>query len=126
MRFSLAVIAIILLGIFSGCALSGTPGSQNNAYPGSSQEIEQPPESDLSASLPYPEYKDGDTVSAGVTVALLNGGAVARVTLKSNAEVILFLKDGRTLTTLQPYENALSKWIEECGEPCTVIEVTEE
>lgn len=126
MRISLAFLHIALLAIISGCALAGTPGSRDSAYPGSGQEIEQPSEADVSASLPYPEYKDGDTVSVGVAVALLNNGAVARVTLKPNAEVILFLKDGRSLTTLQPFENAFSKWIEECGEPCKSIEVTEE
>ncbi len=82
--------------------------------------------STYSSSLPYPEYKDGDAVAAGVVVNLLNNGAVVKATLKSNDEVIIFLKDGRSLTIVQPFDNAIRQWIEECGDTCKAIEVVEE
>lgn len=126
MRLSLAINLLVLLAMLTGCALAETPGSQNTAYPGESQDIQQPGQVEQSSSLPYPEYQDGDAVSAGVTVALLNGGSVAKATLKPNGEVVIFLKDGRALTTIQPFENAFSKWVEECGQSCSSIEITQE
>ena len=126
MKLSQFLQTIFIVIFLSACALAETPGSQNTAYPGAVEDVQETVEGDISSSLPYPEYKDGDAVTAGVVVALLNNGAVVKATLKSNDEVILFLKDGRSLKTVQPFENALRQWIEECGDTCKPIEVIEE
>lgn len=112
--------------LISACALAETPGNQSTTYPGANEDVQQTVEVDLSSSLPYPDHKDGDAVTAGVVVNLLNNGAVVKATLKSNDEVIIFLKDGRSLTIVQPFDNAIRQWIEECGDTCKAIEVVEE
>lgn len=120
-------LKILLFTMFlSACTLAETPGDQNTAYPGANEGVQQTVEVDLSSSLPYPEYQDGDAVSAGVVINLLNNGAVVKATLKSNDEVIIFLNDGRSLTIVQPFDNAIRQWIEECGDTCKAIEVVEE
>jgi len=126
MKLSLNLKISFLLVLLSACSLAETPGSQNTTYPGANEEVLKTIEVDISSSLPYPEYKDGDAITAGVVVALLNNGSVVKATLKSNDEVIIFLKDGRALTIVQPFENAISQWIEECGDTCKAVEVIEE
>lgn len=126
MKLSLFLKILLFIIFISACALAETPGDQNPAYPGANEDVQKTVEVDLSSSLPYPEYNDGDAVAAGVVVNLLNNGAVVKATLKSNDEVIIFLKDGRSLTIVQPFENAIRKWIEECGDTCKSIEIVEE
>ena len=126
MKLSHFLRTLFFIILLSACALAETPGSQNSAYPGAIEEVQKTVEVDLSSSLPYPEYQDGDAVTAGVVVNLLNHGAVVKATIKGNDEEIIFLKDGRSLTIVQPFENAIKQWIEECGDSCKAIEVIEE
>jgi hypothetical protein len=84
MKLSHFLKTLFFVILLSACALAETPSSQNTAYPGAVEEVQKTAEVDLSSSLPYPEYKDGDAVTAGVVVNLLNNGAVVKATLKSN------------------------------------------
>ncbi len=78
---------------------------------------------------PPPEEKSG-TDHAEVTwaeaVELLSKGEVQLVSQAHNLEVSLLLKNGRTVTTVQPQIDAILDAIVACGEECSNIVIVSE
>lgn len=73
----------------------------------------------------YPETASGAEVSWPQAYGMLMNGEVNQI-LQSKAEKItLILKDGRSLVAVQPAAGDILRAIENCGEPCAAIQVSE-
>ena len=71
-------------------------------------------------------FSENSEVSWTEALEILNKGDVQLVSQSHNLEVLLVLKDGRTITTVEPSIDAIFKAITECGETCSnVILMTE-
>ena len=67
-------------------------------------------------STSYPSEVDWETA-----VEILNTGEVEMVTQLHSLEVILTLKDGTEIHTVEPNIDAIFQEVEKCGNPCSQI-----
>jgi len=87
-------------------------------YPGAVELV------DPNATPAYPAPDEGGTpVEWEEATKLILEGKVAQVTQYDNLTVILVLKDGQTMSTLEPALDEVFNLIEECGDLCKDIEV---
>ena len=85
---------------------------------------EQRPVADPSSVYPY--FEDGAQIPWDKAVVLINNGEVSKITVAQSLQVTLFLKDGRTMLSLQPAAGELQKALDACGDPCKDIEIINE
>jgi hypothetical protein len=109
---------IIITVIFTACSSNKTIQDQPTSYPPPGKESQATLITDNLSGLPYPQFNEGDTIPENVLLGLLKSGSVIKITLDESKKVILFLKDGRTLTMIEPFENAIRNYLERCGDPC--------
>jgi len=74
-----------------------------------------------SIDMPYPSE-----VGWATAVAVLNSGDVATVTQLHSLEVILTMKNGTDITTVEPYIDAVFDEVQKCGELCGEITLVTE
>ena len=73
------------------------------------------------------ECTPGETTIAWEMAAdLIRNGLVEAVFQTHALEVTLVLKDGRTLTTIEPQIDDVFQVIDECGEPCSAMTMATE
>lgn len=125
MKFIQVTAIIITIVFLTACSKDNTTTDQDSAYPGP-QVIQSTPTFENITGIPYPQFDDGDSIPPTVVVALLQIGSVEKISLGKNNEAVLFIKDGRTLNVIEPYEDAVQNWIDQCGEICKEIEIVEE
>jgi hypothetical protein len=65
---------------------------------------------------PYPSDVDWETA-----VEILNAGEVEMVAQLHSLDVILTLKDGTEIHTVEPTIDAIFQEVEKCGQPCSQI-----
>jgi len=65
---------------------------------------------------PYPSEVDWETA-----VEILNTGEVEMVAQLHSLDVILTLKDGTEIHTVEPTIDAIFQEVEKCGQPCSQI-----
>jgi uncharacterized lipoprotein len=126
MNFHKLIFVITIVAILSACSPVNSGGNQGTSYPRQGEEtrpatVVQPP-----SGIPYPQFKEGDTILSGVAEGLLKNGSVDKITLKPSGEAVLLLKDGRALVILLPFEGAIQTWIDQCGDPCKAIKIIQE
>ena len=63
---------------------------------------------------PYPTEVDWETA-----VEILNTGEVEMVTQLHSLEVILTMKNGAEIHTIEPIIDAIFQEVEKCGQPCS-------
>ena len=68
------------------------------------------------AVTPYPTEVDWETA-----VEILNTGEVGMVTQLHSLDVMLTMKDGSEIRTVEPQIDAIFDEIEKCGRPCSQI-----
>jgi hypothetical protein len=74
-----------------------------------------------SIDTPYPSEVGWETA-----VAVLNSGEVTMATQLHSLEVILTMKNGSEITTVEPYIDAVFDEVQKCGEPCSEITLVTE
>jgi len=67
-------------------------------------------------STPYPSEVDWETA-----VEILNTGEVEMVAQLHSLDVILTMKDGTEIRTVEPTIDAIFQEVERCGQPCSQI-----
>lgn len=70
---------------------------------------------------PLPAEETADQISWEEALALLNSGEVVSIFQAHSLSVMLTLKDGRTLHTIEPAIDDIFAAVEACGEPCADI-----
>ena len=125
---SVRIFAFLFLvsTLLAACSNLGIDTNQESGYPAPVINPSPSPIENQDSSLAYPQYNDGDEISWNIAVTILLNGEVDKVRTQDAQKVILFLKDGRSLITLQPFENEIQTWIEKCGETCNDIQVETE
>jgi len=136
------VVALTVLA-FSGCTLAMvTPDADATTMPVTSHATETQqeslPESPLmptvvspldlpNSPLPSPDAEESRTdVSWAVAKQKILDAEVAEVFQAHSREVVLVLKDGSTLHTIEPKRDEVFRVLEQCGEQCDdVLRATE-
>jgi hypothetical protein len=72
-------------------------------------------------SSPNPSTSWPNEVDWATAIEILNSGQVAQVAQSHNLEVILTLKDGSQIKTVEPQIDDIFKEIDLCGETCSKI-----
>ena len=72
-------------------------------------------------TTPYPSQVDWETA-----IEILNSGDVEMVAQLHSLEVILTLKDGTEIRTVEPAIDAIFQEVEKCGSPCSRITLATE
>lgn len=101
---------------------SATPSSDLSAYP-------EPAVNASNATTPgvlYPDSKSGDMVTWDQAQAMILNHEVLKISQNQALQITLFLKDGRSLLSLEPELDDVNKVIQTCGDPCKDISVTTE
>jgi hypothetical protein len=98
-KFFRQIMGLLFLLILAGCNAS---------------ETASPP-------TPYPDEVDWETA-----VEILNTGEVEMVVQLHSLDVMLTMKDGSEIHTVEPTIDAIFDEIERCGEPCSQIALTTE
>ncbi len=65
---------------------------------------------------PYPGEVDWETA-----IEILNSGEVEMVAQFHSLEVILTLKDGTEIRTIEPTIDAIFEEVQKCGQPCREV-----
>lgn len=70
------------------------------------------------SSEPHPSTSWPDEVDWPTAIEILNSGQVAEVFQSHNLEVVLTLKDGTQIRTMEPAIDEIFKEVELCGKAC--------
>ncbi len=74
----------------------------------------------------YPELNSGDKLEWDKVIGALASGQVTSVAQTHDLQVVLTLKDGRTLVSTEPAIDDIIKMVQQCGNPCKDIKVATE
>ena len=131
----LTILTFILLvgALLTACTVSEPAPNPNEEISVPEDALPIEPESGLPDGTLSIEDAEGTDVPAGEVFSensevswtealeILNKGEVQLVSQSHNLEVLLVLKDGRTITTVEPTIDAIFNAISECGEACRNI-----
>jgi hypothetical protein len=105
-----------------------TQGVAATTYPGPGQASSSYPEPAVitstqsqSASI-YPGPKSGDTIAWDLATSFFFNQEVTSVS-ETGTKVVINLKDGRSLNTIEPASGDLQKLLQSCGPHCIDIKV---
>jgi hypothetical protein len=135
------IVMLLMLALLSvlaaGCQVAGQGGGESTeapeaapndpAYPGAGGAYPADPgaEAEEGAAL-YPWYESGTEVLWNNAIAMIMNGEVSQVAQAHDLTVTLTLKDGRTLTTIEPAIDEVIRTVEACGAPCSDILIATE
>jgi hypothetical protein len=142
----LVTLVLIFTTLFSACqktttyqtaAVTAQPVVEAEVYPPpqgeSLAQVEPvtgayPPPSDTTVppAFLYPAYQENDEVDWRHAQAMIMNGEVERVVQTHALKVTLFLKDGRSLATVEPEIDEVLKVIKLCDRKCVDIVVVTE
>ena len=138
MKKNLLIILMVLALLAAGCQVTGQGGGQateapralpsDPAYPaGSGDPYPAAPGAapDEGGAL-YPWFETGTELLWEHAVAMIMNGEVSQVVQAHDLTVQLTLKDGRTMTAIEPAIDEIFRVIETCGAPCSDIRVATE
>lgn len=129
MKIRWIIIIVLVLALTLNACSPGAPTETDEPVPQPSPTQEQAYPSPDPTQLPevmYPDINDGDEVPWVRAVSMILNGEVTQVTQLHSQQVIIALKDGRAVTSMQPEMDAVFKIIEQCGEKCGDIVVATE
>jgi len=133
------IVVTLTVLAFSGCTPAAvTPDADATTAPETETQQESLPESPLmptvvspldlpNSPLPSPDAEESRTdVSWAVAKQKILDAEVAEVFQAHSREVVLVLKDGSTLHTIEPKLDEVFRVLEQCGEQCDdVLRATE-
>ncbi len=73
----------------------------------------------------YPEAASGSEVSWAQAFGMLMNGEISEILGAKAEKITLMLKDGRSLQALQPAIGDIQRVIENCGEPCAAVQLSD-
>ena len=116
---------LLLMLALAACQPAGTAtpgvGEAPENYPAPQQESAVV----VQVNVLYPDTASGSEVSWPQAYGMLMNGEVSQVMQAKAEKITLMLKDGRSLVALQPAAGDILRAIENCGEPCAAIQVSE-
>jgi hypothetical protein len=133
---NLAILSILALAV-AGCQ-SATPAATEapaeaypEPYPVEAIQPYVPPEeaaplAPAKVNELYPGIQDGAEVTWAQAVAMIENGEVVQVMQTHDLKVYLTFWDGRTLVTIEPEIDEITRAIEVCGDACKDIKIATE
>ena len=137
MRYKWLLIGLlIIILVLTGCQskeateepLTGTQGvpyPSNNENVGNGQGEPYPGASTANGQVyvPYPDIQDGSDVEWKLAKYFIEWGFVDKIVYIDPPNVVVMLKDGRSLKSTEPENGALLVLINSCGPVCKAIEI---
>ena len=146
-RFLLSILVFSAL-LLTGCSGIGTTGEnieevpvQGQGYPPPSSVVEPSdpsgaypppgqvaiePAPGVSAYNPYPGPVDASQIEWEKAIEMIKSGQVERIVQNGIAKLAIFLKDGTVVVTTEPVMDAVLQVIQDCGDPCKMLVISNE